>query len=77
MVIDFNSHCAEILSYSDGEFNSKGNDVDGAYFLSKPEGNRGRDLSLDFIVVGPHASGSKKGFKLVTGRKNCKRYFGR
>lgn len=51
--------------------------MDDAFFLSESEGNGGRDLSLDFIVAGPHASGSKKGFKFMTGRKNCKRYSGR
>lgn len=51
------------------DFSSDGKPVANAYFLSNPEVTRGLELSLDFSVVSPHATGSEKDFTLVTGRK--------
>lgn len=55
------------------DFSSDGKPVANAYFLSNPEVTRGLELSLDFSVASPHATGSKKDFTLVNGRKYRKR----
>lgn len=41
------------------DFSSDGKPVANAYFLSNPEVTRGLELSLDFSVASPHATGSK------------------
>ncbi|KAK9200134.1 hypothetical protein WN944_015330 [Citrus x changshan-huyou] len=55
------------------EFSSDGNPVTNEYFASEPKGTRGHDLD-DFRIAGPRASNSKKGFTLVTSRRNWKRF---
>ena len=58
------------------DFSSKGNAITDAYFLSESKDTGGRGLSPDFSVTGPRASNLKKDFKLVTGCKYHKSYFG-
>lgn len=73
MIVGFNPHSTDILFQFDEKFSSDGNPVTNEYFASEPKGTRGRDLD-DFRIAGPRSSNSKKGFTLVTSRRNWKRF---
>ncbi|KAL9459555.1 hypothetical protein AB3S75_002872 [Citrus x aurantiifolia] len=78
---EYNPHLHRASSTDFRHYNSHTNNDDSfdehvannEHFLSTPENSERIDLSLDFGIVGQ----SKKGFKLLTGRKYCKTYYHR
>lgn len=78
MVVGFNSHHIDIPFHSDEEFSSNKNLVADEYFAFEPEDSGGRDLDSNFSVADPiPLASSRKGFKLGSGRKYRKQFFGR
>lgn len=73
--MSFNSYSMKISSHSNEDFNSKRNGIVDKYFLCKPEGTKGHDLSPNFGVANPRVFGSKQDFKLVIRQKYHKRHF--
>lgn len=66
MVVGLNCHSTDIPFQSDEEFSFDENLATNEYFAFGPKGTRGRDVD-DFSIAWLYASGSKKGFTLVTG----------
>ena len=69
MTMGFNSHSTDIHFQSDEELSSDENLLADDYFKSQPEHFGGCDLDHNFNVVGPHSSGSRNDFTLVTGHR--------
>ena len=74
---DENKHFGYLMNYkfqSDKDCSSDEHLIDNGSFLSTPKDIKIHDLNPDFSVTRQH---SRKGFKLLIGRKYCKQFSSR